>query len=242
VRKNLELERQGDENLESREEKGKRGRKVKYPNLFASELAYIIERSGNGKEDDAREVLHLYLEGAVSLPQAVAFAERNAHSANLWEALVSFCLKPKSFSENSSVEQLADGNVFGSLLEVAARSGADLSQLVSKIPKGMCIEGIRPKLVAAISDYQTKQEIHQFSCAIFQSEKVSLLREQIHRSRRGIRSNLDLDADELKQFKSTIEVSSERKERFELKLLRSKRKHQDEHSEPGVKLPQALLL
>ena len=245
VRRDLELQRQGEEeNFKSNEKKSITRRKVKYPHLFASELAYIIERSGSGKEDDAKKVLYLYLEGEVSLPQAVAFAERNAHSARLWETLVSFCLNPESSRLNPTTEQSANGNVFGSLLEVAARLGADLSQLVSKIPKGMCIEGIRPKLVAAISDYQTKQQIHQYASAIFQNEKISLLREQIHRSRRGIRSTLGIDPNELKQFKSKLNVASEGNEKNDLRMLQSKHRRQclDEHNEPGVKLPHVLFL
>lgn len=238
VRKTLEKERLGDNHLDSKIDKAKRMSKAKYPNLFASELAYIIERSGNGKEDDAKEVLMLYVEGEASLPHAVAFAERNVHSSLLWESLVSFCLKPRTSSENG-VELISDGNVFGSLLEVAARSGADLSQLVSKIPSGMCIEGIRPKLVTAISDYQTKQELHQLSLKIFQNEKISLMREQIHRSRRGIRSNISIETDELKQH---IKTSSNRTEANVAESKANRPCYNETKQEPGVKMPNTLRL
>ena len=66
---------------------------VRYPHLFAHELAFVIERSGAGSENDAREVLTLYLEGVVSLPLAVEYVERHtSFSSMLWEALVSYCL------------------------------------------------------------------------------------------------------------------------------------------------------
>ena len=155
---------------------------VKYPHLYSSELAYVIERAGSDTEENAKYILSLYLEGSKSLPLAVSYAERNTiHSELLWNDLISYCLK--STSENSE----PDGLLFGSLLEVASRFGADLSNLVSKIPTGMRIEGIRPKLVSAISDYRLKLKIHESSSTIMEDDKIDLLRQLSHRSRRGLR-------------------------------------------------------
>lgn len=166
---------------------------TKYPHLFAHELAYVIERSGLKSEEDAKAVLNLYLEGVVSLPLAVEFVERNADfNSLLWETLITYCLNTPTEEDSASYvnESGKNGVLFGSLLEVAARSGADLSHLVSKIPIGMSIHGIRSKLVAAIADYRFKLKINEDAAKILSNDKVSLLRELCHRSRRGIRVDL----------------------------------------------------
>lgn len=187
VRKTLEWHRRGKKEILDEVELS--NFKVLFPHLFAHELAYVIERSSKGSEEDSKEVLLLYLEGVVSLPHAVEYAERNLpHSSILWDTLVSFCLDPnQSGGEGSSS---LDGKLFGSLMEVAARSGANLAHLVSKIPKNMRIDGIRHRLVAAISDYQTKLKLHENTFQIISNDKIDLLREHCHRSRRGTRVDL----------------------------------------------------
>jgi hypothetical protein len=187
VRKTLEWHRHGKKEVSEKDESS--NFKVLFPHLFAHELAYVIERSGKGSEEDSKRVLLLYLEGAVSLPHAVEYAERNLpHSSMLWDSLVSFCLDPNQSGENGSSS--LDGKLFGSLMEVAARSGANLAHLVSKIPKNMRIDGIRHRLVAAISDYQTKLKLHENAFQIMSDDKIDLLREHCHRSRRGTRVDL----------------------------------------------------
>lgn len=187
----------------------------KHPHVFARELAHMIEWSGGSvtddqkATDDAKTILNLYLEGVVSLPLAVAYAERKtSHSAMLWEMLVSYCLGttmtvqtktggPSSTSmdvtDDSDEEPDTNGVLFGSLLEVAARSGADLAHLIVCVPAEMRIKGIRPKLVAAISDYRLKLKIHEAVSDVFLADKVSLLRDQCHRARRGLRVDLPSD-------------------------------------------------
>ena len=168
---------------------------VRYPHLFARELAYVIDRCGSGSEDDSRTILQLYLEGAKSLPLAVAYAQRNkVHSTMLWDSLVSYCLDPKpqltrkrKGKRKDSISDKEDGHLFGALLEVAARSGADLSHLVSKIPKGMQIEGLRPRLIASIADYRVKVQMHKAAAEVLNKDKVDLLRELAQKSRRGTR-------------------------------------------------------
>ena len=172
-------------------------KKIMYPNLFAHELAYVIERSSKGSEEDSLLILKLFLEGVVSLPLAVEYAQRNLpHSSLLWDTLVTYCLNFKDSSSRKTVKtkRESDGKLFGSLLETAARSGADLANLVTKIPKGMKIEGIRFKLVAAISDYQTKLKLHEDAYNVQCDDKVSLIRERCHRSRRGTRIDLQSPA------------------------------------------------
>eukprot|EP00590_Aulacoseira_subarctica_P000500 CAMPEP_0172435362 /NCGR_PEP_ID=MMETSP1064-20121228/71133_1 /TAXON_ID=202472 /ORGANISM="Aulacoseira subarctica , Strain CCAP 1002/5" /LENGTH=416 /DNA_ID=CAMNT_0013183667 /DNA_START=832 /DNA_END=2083 /DNA_ORIENTATION=+ len=121
------------------------------PKSFLSrELAFVIEKSGRCTDTDSKEVLQLYLDGAYSLPLAVAFAERSTeHSAFLWEALVSYCLDPRNETNNSFDDR--HPTLFGALLEAAAQSGTDLAHLVSQIPPGMVIKGLRPMLVAAVA-------------------------------------------------------------------------------------------
>ncbi|KAL7454387.1 hypothetical protein ACHAWC_006029 [Mediolabrus comicus] len=155
--------------------------------VFARELAFVIEKFGKGTLDEAKEVLNLYLLGAKNLLLAVAFAERDAnHSKDLWQLLVAHCTATDPSSDASE-----KGALFGSLLEAAAHCGADLSSLVSSIPEGMSIEGLRPKLIAAIADYRHKVQIHEYTSEALVEDKVNLLRELTHLSRRGERAHGD---------------------------------------------------
>lgn len=175
------------------EEKNFLSKPLKFPHLFAHELAFVMERSGKGNQEDSKKILILYLEGVVSLPHAVEYIQRNPRmSSELWEFLISYCLSTKDGGKKSS------GRVFGSLLEVSARSGADLATLVAKIPKKMKIAGVRTKLVKAIADYRLKLEMHDACMNIIGVDKVSLLREQCYRSRRGTRIELVSDRQELR--------------------------------------------
>mmetsp|Transcript_13614 Transcript_13614/g.26044 ORF Transcript_13614/g.26044 Transcript_13614/m.26044 type:complete len:313 (+) Transcript_13614:1-939(+) len=154
---------------------------------FARELAFVIENFGKGTVEDAREVLQLYIRGAKNLHMAVAFAERNTkYSGILWDMLVEHCTTPDPASgaadQNSSL-----GALFGSLLEAAAHTGSDLGSLVSRIPEGMSIEGLRPKLISAITDYRYKVKIHEQVDNMLMEDKISVSRELSHVSRRGSR-------------------------------------------------------
>ena len=165
-----------------------RGGSVDSP-VFARELAFVIESFGKGTVDDAKEVLQLYVRGEKNLYMAVAFAERNTkHSSILWDILVEYCTTVDPSSSSSDTNQSgAQGALFGSLLEAAAHTGSDLATLVTRIPQGMSIEGLRPKLIAAISDYRYKVKIHEQVDNLLMEDKVSILRELSHVSRRGER-------------------------------------------------------
>jgi hypothetical protein len=54
----------------------------------------------------------------------------------------------------------------------------------------MGIEGLRPRLVAAVADYRLKLLMHKSSAEIASEEKITLHRERTHRSRRGMRCEL----------------------------------------------------
>jgi hypothetical protein len=97
--------------------------------------------------------------------------------------LLSYCLDDKNDSSPSS----SRGNLFGTLLEVAARYGSDLAFLISQIPEGLQVEGIRPKLVSAIQDYRLKVKIHDAVNTISCADKVHLMRDLHHISRRAKR-------------------------------------------------------
>lgn len=154
--------------------------------VFARELAFVIENFGEGSIEDAREILQLYLRGAKNLHMAVAFAQRNStHSSLLWDLLVEHCTTPDPTTDTN--EKGALGARFGSLLEAAAHTGADLASLVSRIPDGMAIEGLRPKLIGAITDYRYKVKIHEQVDTMLMDDKVSVLRELSHLSWRGER-------------------------------------------------------
>lgn len=165
-----------------------RGGSVDSP-IFARELAFVIEKFGKDNVEDAKEVLQLYVRGANNLYMAVSYAERNTkYSSMLWDILVEHCT---TVLDDDANQRSAQGALFGSLLEAAAHTGSDLASLVSRIPQGMSIEGLRPKLIAAISDYRYKVKIHEQVDNILMEDKVSILRELSHLSRRGERMNSD---------------------------------------------------
>jgi vacuolar protein sorting-associated protein 41 len=153
--------------------------------IFALELAYILENYGDNSEAEAMVILELNLEGALSLMLAVAYAQRTKEfSSVLWEKLIAHCLATKSEDGN---EHSIDGSLFGSLLEAAALNGADLAHLVAQIPPGMQVEGLRPRLVAAVADYRMKVKLHATSSDVAVREKAMLLEEASQRFRRGMR-------------------------------------------------------
>ncbi|KAL7543859.1 hypothetical protein ACHAXR_013228 [Thalassiosira sp. AJA248-18] len=154
--------------------------------VFARELAFVIEKFGKATIEDARQILQLYLRGANNLYWAVAFAERcSQYSSMLWDTLVEHCTTPDPTRDTNQNGAL--GALFGSLLEAAAHTGSDLASLVSRIPEGMSIEGLRPKLIAAITDYRYKVKIHEHVDDMLMNDKISVLRELSHLSRRGER-------------------------------------------------------
>lgn len=172
VAKQLQVERKGD------------GAKIS--RVFALELAFVMDRYGAQSEENAKVVLDLYLKGAESLVLAVAFAQRaKEYSTELWQILIDHCLEGDK--KNTEKGQVNGGNLFGSLLQAAALSGADLAQLVTKIPHGMSIEGLRPRLVGAITDYRWKVQLHQSANEVTGKEIFHLNREYEHKSRRGRR-------------------------------------------------------
>lgn len=154
--------------------------------VFALELAYIMDHHGEQSKENANIVLELYLHGAQSLMLAVSFAQRaKEHKAELWQKLIDHCLaNDKNKIKGGNV---TNRNLFGSLLEAAALSGADLAHLVTRIPPGMSIEGLRPRLVGAVSDYRWKLRMHESANEVARKEMLDLYREHEHRSRRGKR-------------------------------------------------------
>lgn len=162
---------------------------AEFPHSFAIELAHVIETYGDGTEEDSKDVLNLYLKGAKSVMLAAAYAQRNnEHAQALWETLIEYCLAGgEPYGDEEMESSKVDGTLFGSLLEAAALCGADLALLVTSIPEGMNIEGLRPRLVAAVADYRMKLTMHEAAADICVSDRISLLRELGHRSRRGLR-------------------------------------------------------
>jgi hypothetical protein len=198
---------------------------------FALELAYIMEHYGDDSESDARLVLELYLKGAQSLMLAVAFAQRaGEHSSVLWETLIDYCL---SGSKSGSAGSQFDGSLFGSLLEAAALSGADLAKLVKQIPTGMVVEGLRPRLVAAVADYRMKVQMQQNASEIALKEKVALHRELTQRSRRGVRCKIFSAPAKRGPFDTKENSAASREKDEEMTILPPElrpRNRQDRHS------------
>lgn len=199
VRERLEACRFGDDNSPT----------------FARELAFVIEHFGSGSVNDARDVLKLYLLGAKSLYMAVEFAERNSqYSDTLWDMLVEHCTTPDQTSNPNQIP----GALFGSLLEAAAQTGSDLGALVSRIPEGMSIQGLRPKLIAAITDYRCKVKIHEHVRQLLVNDKISILRHLNHVSRRGKRMGSEEGGHKIIKKSSTKQTPMSR-----LGILKSQR-------------------
>jgi vacuolar protein sorting-associated protein 41 len=161
--------------------------------VFALELAFVLEHFSDNQQADAKAILELYLHGTQSIMLAVSYAQRNvAHSEILWEIVIDHCLSPTTKIMDDDVDetipaQTFDGTLFGQLLEAAALSGADLAKIVRRIPAGMQVEGLKPRLVAAVADYRLKVQMHTSSSLIGAKEKLILLREVTQRTRRGVR-------------------------------------------------------
>lgn len=154
---------------------------------FALELAYIMEQFGTDEEDQALLILDLYLKGVENLMLAVSFAQRSRqHSALLWRTMIKFCLESVEKYPNTKA-RIGEGSLFGTLLEAAALSGGDLGNLISQIPAGMAIEGLRPRLVAAVTDYRLKVQMGDSATSVALNDRKALIREAEYRSRRGRR-------------------------------------------------------
>ena len=152
-----------------------RGDTVNSP-VFARELAFVIENFFDSSIEDAKYILQLYLCGTKNLFLAVSYAERNiVYRIALFDMLVEHCTTPDPTSDAAN-QNSTMGSSFGSLLEAAAHAGSDLASLVSRIPEGMSIEGLRPKLIAAITDYRYKVKIHEYADKMIVDDKVKLMR------------------------------------------------------------------
>ncbi|KAG7343199.1 hypothetical protein IV203_021144 [Nitzschia inconspicua] len=195
ARRVLEIERSKRRESEEEDDELEPPEVLESSPLFALELAYIIENYSDQTEKVSLSILNLYLLGCKSLMLSVSFAQRQKqYSSLLWDRLISYC-----------TEKTSDGILFGELLESAAYSGADLARLVERIPPGMVVEGLRPRLVAAVADYRMKLEIYTAATAAGSEEAIVLMREIAQRSRRGVRYSFGKH-----QVKSYAELISER--------------------------------
>jgi hypothetical protein len=178
--------------------------------VFALELAFVLEHFSDNQQTDAQLILDLYLHGTQSIMLAVSYAQRNnAHSETLWEIVIDHCLSPTTKTidddtEDHTTKQSFDGTLFGQLLEAAALSGADLAKIVRQIPAGMQVEGLKPRLVAAVADYRLKVQMHKSSSLIGAKEKLMLLREVAQRTRRGVCHELRWEATSTKALFSAV--------------------------------------
>jgi hypothetical protein len=174
---------------------------------FALEVAFIMEHFGENSEDDAKLILELYLLGSKSVMLAASFAQRNLlHSELLWKILVDHCLLNVNPSK-SFVSSSIDGSMYGLLLEAAAFCGADLAHLIAQIPPAMQVAGLKPLLVAAVSDYRLKVQMHNSSSKVASKDKLMLLREVTQRARKGMRYDPRRQTD-FKHFPSNVSQPS----------------------------------
>ncbi|GKY90900.1 hypothetical protein MPSEU_000062800 [Mayamaea pseudoterrestris] len=201
---------------------------------FALELAYIMEHFGGDSEDEALIILDLYLKGANSLMLAVSFAERSRlYSSILWKQLIDFCLKNVGNESKEKQIHSNDGSLFGSLLEAAALSGGDLANLISQIPPNMAIDGLRPRLVTAVTDYRLKVEIGEKAAKISANDRRALRSEADCRLKKGqrvilgyhVNVTLEDKQEKTSSIAASIKAESPSKSSFQRKPLTPPKDH-----------------
>jgi vacuolar protein sorting-associated protein 41 len=110
------------------------------PPLY-NEMVYILGRMANNKD-----ALTILLERVGSVQRAIKFVEANDKS--LWQDLIDFSLRTPAFLTG--------------LLRHAGQYNVDLAlQLISEIPLGMRIRGLKEKLLAIIASYDYDVRMHQ---------------------------------------------------------------------------------
>lgn len=99
----------------------------------------------------------------------------------------------------------------------------------------MRIIGIRPKLVSAISDYKFKRSLYKAASTTYLKDKVSLLRELNHRSRRGLRV-------EKEEMFGTDLFSTKKESSYYARTSFSKKKLNIENKQTNLEFKKLLLI
>jgi len=128
------------------------------------EMVFILGRMGN-----AKQALHLIIEKLANVSEAIEFVQTQ-NDDELWEDLITLCLNNQS--------------LVPPLLE---HIGAYVNPLkvVSRIPSGMKIPGLREKLRKIIQDYLLQMSLREGCNNILKADCVLLQRRLFNGQRRG---------------------------------------------------------
>jgi len=134
-------------------------------NLY-SEMVFILGRMGNTKQ-----ALSLVIEKIGDVKEAIKFIETH-NDDELWEDLIEYSMKNPKF-------------VSGLLENIGGH--VDPIKLISKIPNGMQIIGLRDRLVKIISDYNLQMSLREGCNLILKADCVDLAERQVRSQKRAFR-------------------------------------------------------
>jgi len=162
------------------------------PTPMHQEMVYILSRLGNTKE-----ALALIIEELEDVPQAIEFI-KNSHDASLWSDLVDRSLKSPRFIAGLL------GNI-GTAVMMEKDQGVDPAQLISKIPMGMRVPGLRDKLVKIISDYTMQLQLRESCNLVLKADCFELLKKLCYQQRRAMRVVTDPQEISLRQSLQSVQ-------------------------------------
>lgn len=129
------------------------------------EMVFLLGRMGN-----TNEALSLLIEKLKDIKEAIKFVEKHSHDQGLWDELI-----------NKSIN---NADFVACLLENIGSHINPLT-LISKIPKGLEIKGLRNKLVKIINDYTLQTSLSEGCRDVLKADCVILANKLYEGLRQG---------------------------------------------------------
>lgn len=139
------------------------------PPLY-DEIVYLLAKIGN-----AAEALGILLQEVGDAEKAIEFVEEHDDGSNvLWDQIISFSVNHRGF-----LLHLLDaiGNI----------STINPLQLVSKIPAGLELPGLKQRLTRILKQYEFQVTMKEICCSFTEDDTTSLLCQLNQTKRRGIK-------------------------------------------------------
>jgi len=128
---------------------------------------------------NTKEALALIIEELEDVPQAIDFI-KDSHDSSLWADLVDRSLKSPRFIAGLL------GHI-GTAVMMEKTQGVDPAQLISKIPLGMRVPGLRDRLVKIISDYTMQLQLRESCNLVLKADCFVLLDKLVYKQTRAMR-------------------------------------------------------
>lgn len=139
------------------------------PPLY-DEIVYLLAKIGN-----LSEALGILLQELGDAAKAIEFVEEHEDGSNkLWDQIISFSVNHKSF-----LLHLLD--VIGSV------STINPLQLVSKIPAGLELPGLKQRVIKILKQYEFQVTMKEICSSFTEDDTTSLLTQLNQIKRRGIK-------------------------------------------------------